>query len=314
VIKAKSGHYFVQVSDDTYICSMRGRLKKENLDEYGRRIYADPVAVGDVVIISILDRRYGIVEEIRPRKTKFSRRLPGRYPVEQIIVSNADQIIITVAAKMPDPDLNFLDRFLVIAESGDLDSIICVNKIDLVDDGERAELRSKMRIYEDVGYEVIYVSAKEDTGMERLTSILVDRFSIFVGASGVGKSSILNVIQPGLGLRVKEVNRKTGRGRHTTSSVQRIALPFGGYVADTPGIRRLNFWDLDISSLDQFFPEMREHLTKCRYKDCSHKHEPGCRVRDAVEKELISRSRYESYLRLIDMEAARAGQQPAAQS
>lgn len=298
VIRSSGGCYHVRIGDKVYICSLRGRVKKENLDERGRPIYANPVAVGDEVLVSILDDRSGVIEEILPRRTKFSRKLPGRQPLEQIIVANADQVVVILSTKMPELNLHFLDRFLILAEAGGLDGVVCVNKMDLVADEERREIESEMRVYEDLGYRLCYTSALTGEGIERLKGILKDRFSVFVGASGVGKSSLLNFIQPGLALKVREVNPKTGRGRHTTSSVQIVELHFGGYVADTPGVREVKLWGVDRDNLDFYFPEMRRFLGGCRYRDCSHVHEPRCAVKEAVMRGEISSKRYESYLRL----------------
>ena len=298
VIRSSAGYYHVRVGDKIYVCSLRGRIKRENLDDRGRPIYANPVAVGDEVMVSLLDDRGGVIEEILPRRTKFSRRLPGRQPLEQIIVANADQVVVILSAKMPELNLRFLDRFLILAEAGELDAVVCVNKMDLVTDEERRAIELEMMVYEDLGYRLCYTSAVTGEGIEELKRILKDRFSVFVGASGVGKSSLLNVIQPGLSLKIREVNPKTGRGRHTTSSVQMVELYFGGYVADTPGVREVKLWGVDRDNLDLYFPEMRRFIGGCRYKDCMHIHEPKCAVKEAVMRGEISPKRYESYLRL----------------
>lgn len=298
VIRSGSGYYHVQVGDKVYMCSLRGRIKRENLDERGRPIYANPVAVGDEVAVSLLDDRSGVIEEILPRRTKFSRRLPGRHPLEQIIVANADQVVVILSARMPELNLRFLDRFLILAEAGELKAVACVNKMDLVTDEERKTIEAEMKVYEDLGYRLCYTSAVTGEGIEDLKGILKGRFSVFVGASGVGKSTLLNVIQPGLSLKTREVNPKTGRGRHTTSSVQMVELHFGGYVADTPGVREVELWGVDRDNLDLYFPEMRRFIDRCRYKDCTHIHEPGCAVKEAVMRGEINPKRYESYLKL----------------
>lgn len=298
VIRSRAGYYHVQIGDKVYICSLRGKLKRENLDRRGRPIYADPVAVGDEVVVTIADERYGAIEEILPRRTKFSRRLPGRQPLEQIIIANADQVVVILSTKMPELDLHFLDRFLILAEAGGLNAVICVNKMDLVTEEERTITEAKMKVYDELGYLTLYTSIVTDEGIEELKGVLKDRFSVFVGASGVGKSSLLNEIQPGLGLKVAEVSSKTGRGRHTTSFVQRIELCFGGYVADTPGVREVELWGVDKDRLDLYFPEMEPFIGECRYKNCTHIHEPGCAVKKAVIEGRINPMRYESYLKL----------------
>lgn len=302
VIRASGGYYHVQVDDKVYVCTLRGRVKKQNLDPQGRPLFANPVAVGDEVMVTIADDKYGAIEEILPRRTKFSRRLPGK-PVEQLIVANADQVVIISSIKMPDLNLRFIDRFLILAEAGGLEAVICVNKMDLASPEERAMAAGKMKVYEELGYRVLYTSALTGEGIDELKGALKDKFSVFVGESGVGKSTLLNTIQPGLGLKVAEVSEKTGKGRHTTSFVQRVPLHFGGYAADTPGVREVRIWGVNEDELDRYFPEMRPYIGQCKYKDCTHIHEPDCAVKQAVMEEKIHPSRYESYLRLRRGEA-----------
>jgi len=267
--------------------------------EEDRFLYADPIAVGDRVLISIMDDENGTIEDILPSKTIFSRRLPGRRQIEQLIAANADQMVVIMSIKLPDFNFRFLDRFLVIAESGELESIICVNKIDLATDEENQRLSIDLKAYEKVGYRTVYTSATERKGIEKLCEMLKDKFSIFVGASGVGKSSLLNTIQPGLGIKVAEVSEKTRRGKHTTSHVELFFLDFGGQAADTPGVREVAAWDISSYELDAYFVEMEPYLGKCKFSDCAHITEPGCAIKKAVEEGEISRIRYESYKRLV---------------
>jgi len=267
--------------------------------EYDRFLYADPVAVGDRVLITLADDENGTIEDILPSKTIFTRLLPGRRQIEQLIAANADQMVTIMSIKLPDFNFRFLDRFLVIAASGGLDSIICVNKIDLATDEEKQSLANDLTDYEKAGFRTVYTSATEKDGIDELCEMLKNKFSVFVGASGVGKSSLLNAIQPGLGLRVSEVSEKWGKGRHTTSHVELFFLDIGGQVADTPGVREVTAWDISGYELDAYFVEFEPYLGQCKFSDCIHITEPGCAIKEAVEAGEIGRIRYEGYKRLV---------------
>ena len=280
-------------------CQLRGRVKRAQRSAKGRQIYADPVAVGDEVVVTPRDNEEGVIEEISPRRTKFSRRYPGkRDAIEQIVVANADQVVIVLSTRLPNFNLRFLDRFLILAEVGEMDAVVCLNKIDLIDSAERRELRSILSAYEQLSYPVIFTSINHSESIQAFRDALRDRFSVVVGASGVGKSSLLNAVQPGLGLRVGEVGLKTGKGRHTTTLVELFPLEFGGEVADTPGIREVGLWGVDTKNLDLYFPEMEPYLGECKYTDCIHVSEPRCAIVDAVNTGKISDVRYQSYISL----------------
>ena len=298
VIRARAGFYDVQHDDLVLRCTLRGTLKKKQRSETGRRLYADPVAVGDHVIFSQLDQEEGVVEEILPRQSKFSRRYAGRQEeIEQIIVANADQVVAVVSARMPPLNYRTLDRFLILAEAGEMTAIICLNKMDLVDIDQREQFTSTFEIYEKLGYKVLYTSIKMPESIESLKSILKDKFSVIVGASGVGKSSILNAIQPNLELRTAVVGEKTRKGRHTTTLVELFTLENnGGEVADTPGIREVGLWGVDTEYLEHYFPEMEPFIGKCRYNDCAHVKESDCAIQNAVESSHIHPERYRSYV------------------
>ena len=300
VIRARTGFYDVQHSDTVLRCTLRGRVKRERRSEEGKRIYADPVAVGDEVIFTPLDDEEGVIEDILPRRTKFSRRHPGKHgEIEQIVVANADRVVAVVSTRLPDLNLRFLDRFLILAEAGDMDAVVCLNKMDLVDDpAEGQKLRSILGTYQQLGYPALYTSIKDPGSIDQLRQALKDKFSVIVGASGVGKSSLLNAVQPGLGLRVGEVGTKTGKGQHTTMLVELCPLAFGGEVADTPGVREVGLWGVDTQNLDLYFPEMAPYLGQCKYNDCVHLHEPDCAVIEAVNKGEIRMFRYRSYVAL----------------
>ena len=299
VIRARSGFYDVQRDNLTLRCTLRGRIKREQRSEIGRRIYADPVAVGDEVTFTQLDDEEGVIEELLPRRTKFSRQYPGkREAVEQVVVANADRIIVVMSTRLPDLNFRFVDRFLILAENGGMDAVICLNKMDLIDAAERERVTSIFDAYRSIGYEVIYTSTMGSPGVDALRRVMEGRFSVIVGASGVGKSSLLNAIRPGLGLRVGEVGKKSEKGRHTTTLVELFSLDMGGEVADTPGIREVGLWGIETENLERYFPEMEDYLGNCQYSDCAHLGERGCAVLDAVDAGAISPVRHQSYIAL----------------
>lgn len=297
VIRARTGFYDVQHEELILRCTLRGTLKRKRRSETGRRLYADPVAVGDRVIFTQLDPEEGIVEDILPRQTKFSRQYAGKHgDIEQVIVANAHQIIAVVSTLMPPLNFRTLDRFLILAEAGDMEAVICLNKMDLVDVAQRQELTTTFTNYEKLGYRVLYTSINTPDSLVAFRNALKDKFSVIVGASGVGKSSLLNAIQPNLGLRTGEVGMRTQKGRHTTTLVELFTLDIGGEVADTPGIREVGLWGVDPENLAHYFPEMEPYLGMCKYNDCVHVSEPDCAIQGAVEADEIHPERYRSYV------------------
>lgn len=262
----------------------------------------DLVAIGDWVTISVAPDGTGLIESVAERESVLSRARPSPYEKrkvledqEQVLVANPDQVVFVFSIRKPRPSLRKLDRFLVVAEMNELPPVICVNKIDLARSGEAQE---QFSVYEEIGYPVLYTSAKTGEGMDELKDCLQGKISVLAGSSGVGKSSLLNAMQPGLGLRVKEVSEATEKGLHTTRHAELFPLDEGGYVADTPGIRALALFDVEPQELDGYFREIAPLVAHCQFSDCSHVHEPGCAVREAVEEGQISEERYNSYLRL----------------
>jgi ribosome biogenesis GTPase len=214
---------------------------------------------------------------------------------EQVIVANPDQAFFVFSCAEPSPNLRMLDRLLVGSEIQHIPAIVCANKTDLV---TRREAPALFGIYEKIGYPVLYASALKERGIRKLRRQLKGRISVLVGPSGTGKTSLLNAVQPGLGLRVREVSQATSKGRHTTVVPQLFPLDAGGWVADTPGIRALALFDVDPEELDAYFPDIAPLVTHCRFSDCTHAVEPGCAVMQAVEEGRVSWHRYESYVRL----------------
>lgn len=307
IIKAQSGFCTVLTEAGDFVCQVRGKLKK-------RRQFTDLAAVGDRVSISIhlATRGTGMIEEVLPRRSALSRRAPTGYgrggrreaesETEQVIVANPDQAIFVFAAAAPAPRLGMLDRFLALAEAqaagssrAPLPAVVCVNKTDLVPE---AEARSVFGLYESLGYPVLYTSVTNGRGVESLREQLKDRLSVLAGPSGVGKSSLLNAVQPGLGLAVKAISRATRKGRHTTVVPELLPLDFGGWVADTPGLRALALWDVEADEVDGYFVEICPLVAQCAFSDCKHLREAGCAVRAAVQRGQVARSRYESYCKL----------------
>jgi ribosome biogenesis GTPase len=238
-----------------------------------------------------------VIEDRLPRETTLSRRLPGaKHPAEQVIVANADQLVAVASLGAPALNRRLLDRFLVIAEDAELDSIVVLNKVDL---SVESDWRPVADVYGSAGYEVVPTCALDGTGVDRLASLLKGRLSVFAGASGAGKSSLLNAIEPGLGIRVRDVSRKTGKGRHTTTNVTIFPVGDDTLVADTPGFRELGLWRVHPDDLDRLFPEFRDLIPRCRFRGCNHGPEPGCAVKAAVAEGAVDAERYDSYLRLF---------------
>jgi ribosome biogenesis GTPase len=291
------------VDDSSLVdATLRGRLKRDGPDapRSERRDDRLKLAVGDLVLLEP-DARGGAwaICEILPRRSRLARRAPGGAYGERIVAANVDQVVIVFAAAKPEPHTRMLDRFLVIAEANELAARIVVNKIDLVN--ERAA-HERFSPYERAGYPIHFTSTKRGDGLAAVRAMLGGRVSVFTGPSGVGKSSLLNALFPGLALRVGEISESVNKGRHTTVGATMIPLPDegGGYVVDTPGLREIGMWALSAEQLDACFPELRPFVTRCRFADCTHTVEPGCAVKDAVERGEVSPDRFASYLKLRD--------------
>jgi ribosome biogenesis GTPase len=237
-----------------------------------------------------------MIEAIHPRRSELARLAPTpRGPYRQVLVANLDQVALVFACAHPAPHLRMLDRFLVICEKQRLQPLIIINKVDLL---PLETVQAMFDIYPGLGYRVLYVSARAGLGLDALRAQLQGRISGFAGPSGVGKSSLLNAVQPELGLAVSEIGREGQKGRHTTVVREMYALNEGGFVIDLPGLRSLALWDTQPEELDGYFPELRDLVADCAFNDCTHTHEPGCAVIEAVDAGRVHPERYESYLRL----------------
>lgn len=279
----------MQTDDGILVCKLRGRLKQGSRE-------GDLAAIGDRVFVSPIDVEKGLIEIIEPRQRMISRLAPiprGEY--EQIIIANPDQIVLVFSCAEPAPRMRMLDRFLIVAEEQSIPPLIIANKTDLVSMEFAIELFGP---YADIGYSLIYTSVPKGEGIANLEKELIGKISALAGPSGAGKSSLLNAIQPGLGLTIQKVSQATGKGKHTTVASELFPLEGGGYVADTPGLRALALWDIEPEEIDGYFPEIRPLVAQCQFSDCTHIHEPGCAVVEAVEKGEIHPQRYDSYLRL----------------
>jgi ribosome biogenesis GTPase len=297
VVRVHGGHYYVQSGRETVDCLIRGRLKRD-------RAQSDLVTVGDRARWTPTGDGTGIIEEVLPRTSVLSRSVPPPRSgvdsdTEQVIVANVDQVVAVFSVRSPPPNPLMLDRYLVACEAVDLPVVIVANKIDLIPDDEDPRV---LALYGHIGYRVLYTSAVTGEGIDALLDLLRDRLSVLAGPSGTGKSSLLNALWPELDLATGEISDYHDRGRHTTVVARLLNPEPGTYVADTPGLRQFRFWDIDPEQLEAFFPEMRPYLGKCRFRPCTHMHEPSCAVREAVERDEIAPIRYESYYKMFQYE------------
>jgi len=288
ITRLLSGFYTVESEQGNFVCQLRGRLKLNRKD-------GDIIALGDRVRIQVLNATTGVIEEIAPRTHALVRTAPSARGVyRQIMLANPDQAVFVFACAHPAPHLRMLDRFLIVAEQQGVPALVVANKIDLAE----PEILEQFKLYPPLGYPVVFTSARTGAGVAELRERLTGKLSALAGPSGVGKSSLLNAVQPGLGLAVRDVSQSTSKGRHTTNIRQLFPLTAGGYVADLPGMRMLALWDIQPEELDGYFPELRPLVQECLYNDCTHQNEPGCAVIAAVTTGKVSSERYESYLRL----------------
>jgi ribosome biogenesis GTPase len=292
VIEASRGLFRVQVDDRVLVCGLRGSLSAA---ETG---FTNAAAVGDVVRVREDGAGGGVIEAVQPRRSLLAR--PDVYDshLQQIIVANVDQLLIVAAWREPHIWLELIDRYLVVAARYQLPAVICINKIDLLEDA--AELDAVMRIYRQLGQTLVITSTVNGAGIERLRALLADQTTVLAGLSGVGKSSLISAVEPGLNLRTSHISDKRQEGRHTTTQAVWLPLALGGAVVDTPGIREFGLSGLYQAELIDFMPDLRDHAAGCRFNNCLHRDEPDCAVRAAVETGQIALSRYQSYRQILD--------------
>jgi len=269
-------------------CATRRLLKTLSTDQ--RHV----VAAGDRVWVRPEGATEGIIERVEPRHGVISRTSRGR---QHVVATNVDQALIVVSAAEPRLKPHLVDRYLVTAEKGGVEPIVCINKVDLVN---VADLQPLVGVYSQLGYRVVLASATRGWNIDHLRRLLAGRQTAVAGQSGVGKSSLLNAIEPGLALRVQTVSAESEKGRHTTTTAELIPLAAGGYVVDTPGIRQFQLWDVIPAEVAGYFRDLRPYVSRCRYPNCTHTHEEPCAVKDAVADGYIDVRRYESYLGMLD--------------
>jgi len=285
------GVYTVALDGGTVVeASLRGRLKLE-------RRTGDQVVIGDRVRVAEAGEEVYVIEEVLPRATAITRsRFDGRST--KVLVANADRLLAVFAASRPEPRLDLIDRLLVVGEFGGVTPVIVLNKMDLP--GAAGVADQVLRTYEPLGYRVLTVSAEASEGLAGLAEQVCHGIAALAGPSGVGKSSLVNALEPEHALRTGELSRKRGTGRHTTVSSRLIQLRCGGLVADTPGFSDIGVWGVRQVDLDQCFPELRVLSEGCRFRECSHLHEPDCAVREAVDAGDVNSGRFDSYRILFE--------------
>ncbi|NQV18077.1 MAG: ribosome small subunit-dependent GTPase A [Armatimonadetes bacterium] len=285
----------VQIGKLQMICQLSGRLKQVNFESRSL------VAVGDYVWVDFSNvdlNEAPRIEEILPRKNALSRYFEENFQRKIIIAANIDQVIIITSVHEPDLKFGLIDRYICAAEVFEIVPIICINKIDLADEIE--EVRKKCEFYSENGYKIIFTSAKTGEGIDELKNVLKNKETVFSGHSGTGKSTLINLLQPGLNLKVSEISDSTRKGIHTTTNSRLIAWDFGGYLVDTPGIRTFGLNRENQTKLARLFPGFSKIYSDCKYPNCTHTHETICAVKEAVGNGSIPQKRYESYLRIYD--------------
>ncbi len=293
MLSRAGGRYRVYAGGGTLVASLRGRMK------HGA---GDRVLVGDRVALEIQDDGSATIERVEPRASVLLRRTPGRRHGERAVVANVDQVIVVGAVQEPPWDPYLMDRFLAVSEANHLPVVLVMNKCDLPGDSE-----SLATPYRAGGYEVVHTSVRDGLGLDTLRRLLSGRASVFTGPTGVGKSSLLNALQPGLSLRTAEVSAKSRAGRHTTVTAEMHPLEPEGFVVDTPGLRDIGLWGLELPDVVHAFPEIAVAGSGCRFDNCRHLGEPGCAVEPAVARAEVAASRLASYRQLLReaLEAAR---------
>jgi len=290
VIRVHGGHHYVQADNQVIDCSLRGLMKRT-------RAAADLVVIGDRVRWEPTDEGAGVITQVLPRRSTLSRRPPAaRAQRAQVLVANPDLAVVVFSFQKPVLSTFMLDRYLVACEAVPLPVVMVINKLDLASTPEDHEAPA---LYRRIGYTVRSTNALTGEGLEPLRAELHGKLSIFTGPSGVGKSSLLNALWPELALLTGEISEYHAEGTHTTVVARLLEPEPGTYVADTPGLREFELWDIDPEQLDYFFPEMRPFLGQCHFKPCTHTHEPRCAVKAAVARGEIAAVRYESYLKLF---------------
>ena len=295
VIKNTGSWYSVLVDDGQIIESkIKGTFRLKGIRT------TNPVAVGDRVDIELNREGTAFIKEIKPRKNYIIRKASNLSKQAHIIAANIDMAILLITINYPETSTTFIDRFLATAEAYNIPVIMVFNKIDRYNAEEKEYLESLIRLYENIGYRCLKISALENAGIEQFYSLLKNKTTLFSGHSGVGKSTLINKLVPGVCLRTGEISEYHKKGMHTTTFSEMVPLPFGGYLIDTPGIKGFGTVEMEGSEISHYFPEIFRYGKECRFSNCSHTNEPGCAVKKAVEEAHISISRYHSYLGILE--------------
>jgi len=287
VLTPRGAGCLVQAEDGShYDCTVRQLLWTMASQE------RTAVVAGDRVLFRPSGQGQGVVERIEPRQGTLSRQVRGR---QHVLVANVDQVLIVLSAVDPPLKPGLIDRYLVSAARGNVHPVLCINKVDLADLSDMTPVAGR---YAQLGYEVVLASAQNSYGIPRLRHLLQGKETCLAGQSGVGKSSLINAVQPGMELKTGTVSVETRKGRHTTTNARLLELDFGGWVVDTPGVRQFELWDVPLAELEQHFVEFGPFRGECQFRGCSHTHESGCAVKRAVHRGFISLSRFDSYYRI----------------
>lgn len=279
ITKGVGGNYYVDIGNKIIECRARGLFRLKNIKPL----------VGDIVLIRITeeDENSGYIEEIKDRTNEIKR--PN--------VANAQQLLIIFAVKNPEPSFLLLDKLLIAAEVNNLKPVICFNKADLADEEQKENI---LNILKNTGYKIIFTSKYNEDSLIELKNILKDKLNVFSGPSGVGKSSIMNAVQPDFILKTGEISEKLKRGKHTTRHAEIYKLSFGGYAVDTPGFSSFELEGIDEYNLKNYYPEIVKYDEGCKFLDCLHNKEPNCAIKEAVSNNLISQARYNNYIKLLE--------------
>lgn len=275
-------------------CRLPGRFRLED------HKLTNPIAVGDCVHFHINDDGSGSIQKIEERKNYLIRESTHHQEGNQILVANIDRAYVVQSIKKPSVKRGFLDRFLVTCEAYQIPARIILNKMDLASDADQPKIDDFAGLYESLGYKVLLTSIKDEQSLNLLKEDLKDKTSVFIGPSGVGKTSLLNHIDPSINRKVGAISDYNEKGTHTTTFAKLLPLHFGGYIADTPGLREFGLVNIEPWELSLFFPEMLEGRQQCKFNNCTHSHEPGCGVMQAFEEGDIHPDRYDSYLNILD--------------
>lgn len=293
-MKSTGSWYSVRMeSGEVLDCRIKGKFRMKGIKT------TNPVAVGDVVEVEV-NPDGAVINRIEDRKNYIIRKSTNLSKEAHIIAANVDQAVLVVTVNHPVTSTVFIDRFLASVEAYRIPAILVFNKIDLYDDEDLLLLGALTQIYMQAGYECLHVSSLTGEGMEDVVTALKDKATVFSGLSGVGKSSLINRVEPGLKLKVAEISDSHDTGKHTTTFAEMFPLSFGGYIVDTPGIRAFGLIHMEKTEISHYFPEIFKRASECRFYNCTHIHEPGCAVLEAVEKGEISESRYFSYVSMFE--------------